>query len=145
MQPVIRAYRWVTPGRLSGPLALLALFAAFNFGAATRVAVGAHNHDYAINCGVPSVPHGLWHGDSMTDGGFAARVYGGTCGYNKSCDAIHANTGLGGTSTQGVDVTCNHHAFYQSECADKANVQAKSPNGVYFVTNHTHSAHNNCF
>lgn len=122
-------------GRVQQTLILLALAAAFAFGATARTASADHYH---VNC----VGHGFVHGGADSDGSFHSRVETGCSSTYRTCEIWSSGTYRGGDTTPDSGTTCNawSNAFGSyAECASYAQVYSS---GVF--SEHNHLAHNWC-
>jgi hypothetical protein len=109
---------------------LLAVFAAFSFGAIVRVASASHFH---VNCN----GHGLVHGNSTSDGYFHSRVDGDPCHSGSRCDiGYYHNVYYYASASAGT--TCDQ-IMLATECAGNAWVEL---NGRF--SDHRHDAHDPC-
>lgn len=119
--------------RLTGPLLVLALVAAFSFGAIVTIAFA---DDYHTNC----VGHGYLHGSSQTDGSFFGRVELGCGTATRSCDLYVYGSFIGGVSVW--NGTCNvwsrNYGDY-TECASTTHVEFQP-----YFNEHVHKASNWC-
>ncbi len=123
----------------SGPagtaILLLALVAAFAFGAVVRIAFGDHYHQ---NC----VGHGFVHGSDTSDSSFHSRVETGCGSTYRRCSLYSDGVWRGEEITPDSGTTCNAWSSsfgVYTECASHAQVYNS---GVF--SSHNHYAHNWC-
>lgn len=125
-----------------GAAVLLAVCAAFAFGAIVKVASADHFHS---NC----VGHGFVHGSDLTDGHFHSRVDPIACGDGSvRCSLYVFSSEIKTVYAGGSGVSCNlyvkDYGNYGPECAGKSfNHYIRYSGGGQF-DGHTHNAHNNC-
>jgi hypothetical protein len=114
---------------------VLAVLAAFAFGALVHVAAADHYH---TNC----VGHGFVHGSSTTDGSFFSRVETGCSSTYRRCSIYSGGVWRGEEITPNTGTTCNawSNSFGSySECGSYANVYDQD-----VFSAHNHLAHNWC-
>lgn len=114
---------------------LLALFAAFSFGAIVQVAVAKHWHFYN------GVDHGIVHGQATGDGSFFGRTISNWMNQYVYCGVGDYDRGLYASGWTYGPSTCSlwswHVTDYVNEC------RGLSWNAVSnFVNQHYHEAHN---
>lgn len=114
---------------------LVALLAAFSWGAAVRVAFADHYH---TNC----MPHGFVHGGDTYDGSFHSRVETGCGSAYRRCELYELSTMIAWSSVSQTSVTCNawsgSYSGSVAECLGKAQVMGD------LLGSHPHRAHNWC-
>jgi hypothetical protein len=122
-------------GRFRAARLLVAVLAAFAFGALVRATNADHYHS---NC----VGHGFVHGSSTSDGSFFSRVEPGCGSTWRRCSIYSGGVFRGEEITPDGGTTCNAWSFSFgsfSECRSYANVYSS---GVFSA--HNHLAHNWC-
>jgi hypothetical protein len=114
---------------------LLALLAAFSFGAIVRTAFAV---DYHTTC----VGHGFVSGSDPSDGSFFSRVETGCSSTYRTCDIYTGGVWQGGQTTPNSNTTCNAWSRdfgSLSECNSTAHVYNQ---GVFSA--HVHTPNNYC-
>lgn len=114
---------------------LLALVAAFSFGAIVRVAFAAAYHTACVG-------HGFVAGSSQTDGSFFSRVETGCSSTFRHCAIYTGGVYMAEQNTPDSTTTCNlwsRDLGTLSECNSTAHV---SDSGVF--SEHTHIPDNYC-